>query len=99
MIWSVDCMQGLGAMGGQRDTDLTGANGLATAGFSPYGATTPGLYGSQYGQYAQLQQAHQQHTRLGSGGANEVTNQWKLFVGQLPPDVSTHTGIVTSPYR
>lgn len=81
-------MQGLGAMGGQREADLTGANGLANAGFSPYGATAPGLYGSQYGQYAQLQQTHQQHTRLGSGGANEVTNQWKLFVGQLPPDAT-----------
>ncbi|KAL0037421.1 hypothetical protein WJX79_007127 [Trebouxia sp. C0005] len=26
--------------------------------------------------------------RMGSGGANEVSNQWKLFVGQLPPEAT-----------
>lgn len=33
------------------------------------------------------QQLALRHQRLGSGGASEVTNQWKLFVGQLPPEV------------
>ena len=33
------------------------------------------------------QQLVLRHQRLGSGSASEVTNQWKLFVGQLPPEV------------
>ena len=73
-----------GRSNGQRpDGDMTGnlPNGLGAM-YGHYGGNGNSAgYGGQYGAMPRQQ-------RMGSGGANEVSNQWKLFVGQLPPEVS-----------
>lgn len=72
-------------LNGQRDGDMGDgpANGINNMYGHGYGANgNTGLYPGQYPGAMPRQQ------RMGSGGANEVSNQWKLFVGQLPPEVS-----------
>ena len=74
-----------GRSDGQRpDGDMTGnlPNGLGAmyGHYGPGGNGNSAGYGGQYGAMPRQQ-------RMGSGGANEVSNQWKLFVGQLPPEV------------
>lgn len=87
--------RGVGSMGmpparlnGQREGDMGNnmpSNGLNTMYGHAYGANgNSALYPGQYPGAMPRQQ------RMGSGGANEVSNQWKLFVGQLPPEVSRH---------
>ena len=71
-------------LNGQRDGDMGNgpANGINNMYGHGYGANgNAGLYPGQYPGAMPRQQ------RMGSGGANEVSNQWKLFVGQLPPEV------------
>lgn len=74
-----------GRSNGQRqDNDMTGnlPNGLGAM-YGHYGGNGNSAgFGGQYGAMPRQQ-------RMGSGGANEVSNQWKLFVGQLPPEVSS----------
>jgi len=87
--------RGVGAMGmpparlnGQREGEMGNnmpSNGLNSMYGHAYGANgNSALYPGQYPGAMPRQQ------RMGSGGANEVSNQWKLFVGQLPPEVSHH---------
>ena len=66
------------------------ANGINMYGHA-YGANgNSAIYPGQYPGAMPRQQ------RMGSGGANEVSNQWKLFVGQLPPEVKlTHAAWLT----
>ena len=83
--------RGVGSMGmqparlnGQRDGDMNNvqANGINAMYGHAYSANgNSALYPGQYPGSMPRQQ------RMGSGGANEVSNQWKLFVGQLPPEV------------
>lgn len=71
-------------LNGQRDGEMGNgpANGINSMYGHGYGGNgNAGLYPGQYPGGMPRQQ------RMGSGGANEVSNQWKLFVGQLPPEV------------
>lgn len=71
-------------LNGQRDGEMGNGptNGINSMYGHGYGAGgNAGLYPGQYPAAMPRQQ------RMGSGGANEVSNQWKLFVGQLPPEV------------
>lgn len=71
-------------LNGQREGDMANgpSNGINSMYGHGYGASgNAGLYPGQYPGAMPRQQ------RMGSGGANEVSNQWKLFVGQLPPEV------------
>lgn len=67
----------------RQDGDMTGnlPNGLGAMHGHYGGNSSSAGYGGQYGSMPRQQ-------RMGSGGANEVSNQWKLFVGQLPPEVT-----------
>lgn len=85
--------RGVGSMGmpparlnGQREGEMGNnmpSNGLNSMYGHAYGANgNSALYPGQYPGAMPRQQ------RMGSGGANEVSNQWKLFVGQLPPEAT-----------